>query len=175
MENVSQLIGIIQGCVIERATDIFGKETVYFIADADIDRDGSQVTHPNTPGTEWYDPFFEPDTTLHGPNGTALDPFRVPFVVVPPLICENTKGVVLGSECLLTNTLNGRQVLCVVGDIGPHRKIGEISPDAAVAIGVNPNPRHGGESRHVIDYEIHVGKAALIDGVQYQLKHWKSQ
>lgn len=165
---MTETIGIIQGCRIQKTVDIYGKEFVFFVADLDIDRDGSEATHWNA--GQWYDKWFQPDTTVHSPNGLPLDAYRVPFVVVPPLVCQKTKGIVLGSECLLTNTLNGRSVLCVVGDIGPHFKIGEASPDAAIALGINPDPMRGGESRHVIDYEIRVGKAAFIDGVQYKLK-----
>ena len=156
-------IGVIQGVRIEYTRDIYGREFAYFVADADIDCDGSGGNPDN-------DPWFQPDTTLHDPFGRPLNAYRVPFVVVPPIICRRTRGMVLGSECLLTHTLTKRQVLCVVGDIGPTRKIGEISPAAARAIGVNPNARFGGESRHIIDYEIRVGKPAVINGVAYRLK-----
>jgi len=159
-------IGIIQGAPIELVEDIYGKETVFFVADADIDNDGSGGNPDN-------DPYHQDDTTLHGPDGVALNAYSVPYVVVPPLICQKTRGKVLGSECLLTHLGNNKQVLCVVGDIGPRAKIGEISPAAAKAIGVNANARTGGESRHIIDYEIRVGKPALINGVQYELKPYR--
>jgi hypothetical protein len=157
------ILGMVQGVAIEARIDASGSETVHFIADADIDCDGSG-------GNPDHDPCFQPDTTLHGPDGRALNAYQVPFVVVPPLVCQKTRGMVLGSECLITHTLTRRQVLCVVGDMGPTSKIGELSVAAARAIGVPSNPVTGGESRKIIDYEIRVGKAAVISGVRYALK-----
>ncbi|HEU5239332.1 MAG TPA: hypothetical protein VFU37_19535 [Pyrinomonadaceae bacterium] len=157
------ILGIVQGVAIEAIISASGSETVHFVADADIDADGSG-------GNPDHDPCFQPNTTLHGPDGRALNAYQVPFVVVPPLVCQKTRGMVLGSECLVTHTLTRRQVLCVVGDLGPTSKIGELSVAAARAIGVPPNPVTGGESRKVIDYEIRVGKPAVINGVRYTLK-----
>jgi Fungal chitosanase of glycosyl hydrolase group 75 len=157
------ILGIVQGVAIEAIISASGSEKVHFVADADIDADGSG-------GNPDHDPFFQPDTTLHGPDGRALNAYQVPFVVVPPLVCQKTRGMVLGSECLVTHTLTKRQVLCVVGDLGPRSKIGELSVAAARAIGVPWHPVTGGESRKVIDYEIRVGKPAVINGVRYALK-----
>ena len=157
------LLGIVQGVAIEAKISASGNETVHFVADADIDADGSG-------GNPEHDPYFQSDTSLHGPDGRALNAYQVPFVVVPPLVCQKTRGMVLGSECLVTHTLNRRQVRCVVGDLGPKSKVGELSVAAARAIGVPSNPVTGGESRKIIDYEISVGKPAVINGVRYTLK-----
>jgi hypothetical protein len=156
----------IQGVSIEAVYDIDGRETVYFRADADIDCDGSG-------GNPDGDPYFQPDTSLHGPDGRALNAYKVPFAVVPPQVIQKTQGIVLGSECLVTNTITMQRVLCVVGDVGPKSKVGEISVAAARAIGVPSNPVHGGESRKIIDYEVRVGKAATINGVTYKLQPYK--
>lgn len=158
---MTESIGIIEGVTITRIVNAFG-EIVHFIADFDSDNDGSG-------GNPEHDRYHQDDTTLHDPNGKALNAYEVPFVVVPPLICQRTRGIVLGSECLLTNTSNGRRVMCVVGDIGPHHKIGEASPAAAKAVGAHASA-YSGDERHVFDYEIRVGKPAFINGVQYALK-----
>jgi len=50
-------------------------EVVRFIADADIDADGSGSSHG--------DPYFQNDTTLHY-NGMALNSDVDKFIVVPP-------------------------------------------------------------------------------------------
>lgn len=163
---MSKSIGNLQGVNIEVAVTVMGLEIVYFTAKAAIDADGSG---PRTPGDT-----YEPDTTLHGPDGKALNAWVTPFVVVPPLVCQKTKGVVLGSECLVTNVLTRQSCLAVVGDIGPHLKIGEISPACAKQIGVNPSPVTGGEDRHIIDYEIRVGKPATINGITYKLKPYRT-
>lgn len=159
----TSILGIVQGVAIEARITANGNETVHFVADADIDADGSG-------GNPDRDPYFQADTSLHGPDGRALNAYQVPFVVVPPLVCQKTRGMVLGSECLVTHTMTKRQVLCVVGDLGPQSKVGELSVAAARAIGVPWNPVRGGESRKIIDYEIRVGKPAVINGVRYALK-----
>jgi len=159
----TSILGIVQGVTIEARITANGNETVHFVADADIDADGSG-------GNPDRDPYFQPDTSLHGPDGRALNAYQVPFAVVPPLVCQKTRGMVLGSECLITNTVTRQQVLCVVGDLGPRSKVGEISVAAARAIGVPWNPVRGGESRKIIDYEIRVGKPAVINGIRYTLK-----
>jgi hypothetical protein len=156
----------IQGVTIEAVYDIHGRETVYFRADADIDCDGSG-------GNPDGDPCFQPNTTLHGPDGRALNAYKVPFAVVPPQVLHKTQDIVLGSECLVTNTITKQQVLCVVGDVGPTFKVGELSVAAARAIGVPSHPVHGGESRRIIDYEVRVGKPATINGVTYKLQPYK--
>lgn len=158
---MTQIIGNIGGVVITRVINVFG-EVVHFVSDADQDNDGSG-------GNPEHDPCHQNDTTLHGPDGRALNAYKVPFVVVPPLVCQKTKGIVLGSECLLTNKSNGKQTLCVVGDIGPRTKTGEMSPEAAKRIGAKITAFNGDE-RRIYDYEIRVGKPAVIDGVRYSLR-----
>jgi hypothetical protein len=160
---MTEVIGVIEGVEINRIDCVTG-EFVQFVADFDSDNDGSG-------GNPEHDTCHENDTTLHAPDGKALDAYKVSFVVVPPLICQKTRGRVLGSECLLTNKSNGMQELCVVGDIGPHHKIGEASPHAAKAVGAHASA-FSGDERHVFDYEIRVGKPALINGVQYALKSY---
>jgi len=57
-----------------------------------------------------------------------VDSATVPYVVVPPVIIQKTKGVVRG--CFARVTYKGNSVDCMIGD-GPHKKIGEISIAAA--------------------------------------------
>lgn len=140
-------------------------EIVSFTSDADIDCDGSG-------GNPDHDPYFQPDTSLHGPDGRALNAYEVPFIVVPPLVCQRTRGKVLGSLAHVVNTQNQRWTNAVVGDLGPTKKTGEVSVECARRLGLNSNPNWGGTSMRIISYVIHVGCAALIDGVQYQLKSY---
>jgi hypothetical protein len=76
----------------------------------------------------------------------------------------------MGCDAQVTNTLNGRQTYAVVGDIGPRKKLGEISCACASAIGLNPSPVIGGIDEHVIVYVIWPGKAAVVDGKTYHLQ-----
>jgi len=186
---------ILEGCeVIQEDT---GK--VQFTADADIDADGSpHAYNPRDTGLdalanardgrEWCGivtvggaPYVAPSgfyvstTAYQWPGKAVTDPTRyvdseqVPFIVVSPLIRARAAGIVLGCKVRLTNLKNGRSVDAVVADIGPRSKIGEISIAAALAIGVPSSPRTGGESEHIIIYELWPGVAAVVNGVTYNL------
>lgn len=135
------------------------KDRVHFMADMDIDVDGSGNSHG--------DPYFQPDTTLHY-RGKALDSDVDKFIVVPPLIVKKTKGIVLG--CLAKVTYKGKFCLAVVGDLGPTRKLGEASRAVANALGINPSPISGGVDDPTVLYELWPGLTASIDGRTYELK-----
>jgi Fungal chitosanase of glycosyl hydrolase group 75 len=158
-------IAIIQGAEITLCTEpTLGTEIVSFTADMDVDCDGSG-------GNPHHDPCFQPDTRLHL-DGKALHAETVPYVVVPPVVLMKTKGKVLGSLCKCRNSKRPDLgwVDAVVGDSGPSRKIGEGSPALCEALGLDPNPNYGGTSDQIIDYVIHVGVPAQINGVQYNLQ-----
>lgn len=70
----------------------------------------------------------------------------------------------------MTNTRNGKTCSAVVGDIGPHRKLGEISIACAAALGIDPSPTRGGEERHVVEYVIEPGVPAVVNGITYRLQ-----
>lgn len=134
---------------------------VIFIADADIDCDG-----PN--GNPDEDPYWQPSTALKK-NGESLDSYLVPGVVVPPGIVQAVHGIVLG--CLARITYNNRSTIAVVYDIGPSRKLGEISVEAARRVGMNPSPISGGtDDYNSVAYEIFPGTPAYIDGIRYDLQ-----
>ena len=162
--QMKSVIDIIECVSIYRfVDDITAFETVLFTAGARIDCDGSG-------GNPDHDPYFQDDTTLHGPDGKALNAYKTPFIVVPPVVCKRTKGIVLGATALVKNVFNNHTCVAVVGDIGPRHKIGEMSPACAVALGLDGNPNHGGTSSKCIEYEIQVGKPAEVNGVQYKLR-----
>jgi len=85
----TSIIDTIQGSPICRVTGDDGAEVVTFIAGAQVDNDGSG-------GNPEHDPSFQPDTKLHN-NGKPLDAETELYVVVPPVIIQRTKGVVMGS------------------------------------------------------------------------------
>jgi hypothetical protein len=93
-----------------------------------------------------------------------VDAQIVPYIVVPPLVVISTSGVVRG--CKARATWNGRSVDCVVADLGPTGKIGELSIAAANALGMPGSPRHGGTDRPDVLYELWPGIAAA--GYQLQ-------
>jgi hypothetical protein len=87
-----------------------------------------------------------------------VDAETVPYVVVPPLIVQQTTGIVRG--CKARVNCNGKSVDCVVADKGPRNKIGELSIAAARAIGLPSSPRSGGTAKPEVLYELWPGVAA---------------
>ena len=135
---------------------------IHYTAGAMIDGDGSG-------GNKENDPDFQPDTTYHL-QGIALNSRTVPFIVLPPQVIKSVNPVVMGCECRLFNGVTQRSCVAIVGDIGPHSKLGELSIRAADLLGIPSNPRTGGESRHVIQYSVFPGEQATIDGITYPLQ-----
>lgn len=142
-------------------TELCEDGPVRFVADADIDSDGSGHSHG--------DPYYQPDTALHR-NGLPLNSEVDRFIVVPPVIPHSVKGIVLGCRALVTNQRNKITVAAVVGDIGPMFKDGEISIALAKALDIDPDPVHGGEDSAVIEYYLSPGIPAVLDGVTYPLQ-----
>ena|SRR5438105_5764339 len=154
---MSKIIDTIEGEEIILGDD--GK--VCYKSKAAIDADGSGPSHG--------DPDWQNDTTLHH-NGRALNADVDQYIVVPPAIISGVGPIVLGSQAHVTNTLNGKSCEAVVGDIGPHRKLGEISVACAKALGIPSSPVSGGVDEHVVKYVIEPGVPAVVNGVTYQLQ-----
>jgi hypothetical protein len=154
----ARLIKVIAGVSINEMPD----GSVKYRAGAMIDVDGI--------GPKYHDPYAQNDTSLHH-EGKPLNADVDRYIVVPPAIIHGVKGIVLGCQAYVVNSRTGLHTAAVVGDIGPHAKIGEMARSTAIAIGIkNPSPVSGGEEDHVIDYTIMPGVAALVEGKQYVLK-----
>lgn len=138
-----------------------GENCLRFIADADIDSDGG----PNVDN----DPCWQPDTTLHF-NGKPINAQTVPYAVIPLGILNLVKPIGLGCKVVCTHITTNKSAIGVLADLGPTRRIGELSPEMARRIGINPNSRFGGEDRRLIKYEIFLGVPAVVDGITYQLQ-----
>jgi hypothetical protein len=147
----------IEGCDINLDQD----GVIRFTADADIDSDGG----PNVDN----DPCWQPETTLKF-NGKSINAQKVPFAVIPIGILNKVGPIGLGCKVIVTDTRNGRWAFGVLADLGPTRKVGEISPEMARRIGINPNSVRGGEDEKVIRYEIFIGVPAVVDGITYKLQ-----
>jgi hypothetical protein len=87
-----------------------------------------------------------------------VDSETVPYIVVPPLIVRKTAGIVCG--CRGRVMYGGKSVDCVVADLGPGQRIGELSIAAARAIGLRSSPKNGGTGKPQIQYEIWPGTPA---------------
>ena len=150
-------LGILEGVEIIERND----GSVSWVANAAIDCDGSDNRH--------HDPCWQPDTTLHH-RGRPIDAEAVPYIVVPPIVRNGVKGTVMGCAARITHMITHQTTLAVVADVGPRKKIGELSCEAARRIGLDGNPNHGGTDRNIIRYEIFPGTPAVVDGVKYQLQ-----
>lgn len=135
--------------------------SVTYKSKAAIDTDGSGPLHG--------DPDAMADTSLHQ-DGKALNADIDKYIVVPPAIIDGVEGVVMGCQAHLQNQLNWLQTDAVVGDIGPHKKLGEISRATAMALDIDPSPISGGMDEHKVFYTIYPGRAAVVDGKQYTLQ-----
>lgn len=120
-------------------------------------------------GPHHGDPCAQSDTSLHY-HGQALNADVDRYIVVPPAIIHGVKGTVLGCYAKCKNVRNGKECDAVVGDIGPHKKLGEASCATAAALGLNPSPTRGGTDDHIIEYTIYPGVAAIVDGKTYTLQ-----
>ena len=154
---MSRIIDTIEGEDIVEGDD--GK--VRYKAKAAVDADGSGPSHG--------DPYKQDDTSLHR-NGQPLNADVDQYIVVPPAIISGVAPIVLGSQAQVTNTFNSKRCEAVVGDIGPHKKLGEISVACAVALGIPSSPVSGGVDEHVVEYVIEPGVPAVVNGVTYQLQ-----
>lgn len=152
-----KLLATIEGCDIT----LFDDGTVKYTAKFAVDTDGSGPLHG--------DPDAQADTSLHL-NGKALNADVDKYIVVPPAIIHGVGPVVLGCQAFARNTRNGMKSEAVVGDIGPHKKLGEGSVALAKALGINPSPTRGGEDAHIVEITILPGQAAAVDAKQYTLQ-----
>lgn len=153
----SSIIATIEGDNIWEHED--GRVT--FTAKAAIDSDGIGPHHG--------DRTAQDNTSLHF-NGKPLNADVDRYIVVPPAIILGVAGVVLGCQAEVTNSKNGKVTKAVVGDVGPRKKLGEISCATALALGLNPSPVDGGVDEHVIQYTLWPGKPAVVNGKQYKLQ-----
>ena len=150
-----RIIATIEGEPITEHDD----ESVSWKSKAAIDSDGVGPHHGDKTAQ---------DETTYKPDLNA-DVDR--YIVVPPAVRNGVKGVVIGCLAHVTDTRSGRRhTAAVVGDVGPHKKLGEISCACASAIGLNPSPVSGGVDEHVIEYVIWPGIPAVVNGTQYKLQ-----
>lgn len=149
-----RIIAVIEGEEIVEHDDL----TVTYKAKAAIDSDGVGPHHG--------DHTAQDETTYKPDLNADVDK----YIVVPPAIVAGVKGVVMGCQASVANTLTNQVTQAVVGDIGPHAKLGEISCACASAIGLDSSPVHGGVDQHVIQYILWPGVAAQVDGKDYVLQ-----
>jgi hypothetical protein len=115
------------------------------------------------------DPYYQSQTAYYN-NGKYLNPYEVPYTVVPPKIVGCVVPIVMGCQGVIINLKSGLSTPAITGDVGPTTKIGEASCEAAKRVGLDPNPNHGGTSENIIAYMIWPGISAIVDGIHYTLQ-----
>lgn len=137
-----------------------------------IEQDDGRVTYRakfavdvDGTGPKYGDPCAQNQTSLRN-GGKFLTADVDRYGAVPPAILNGVKGVVLGCRLHCRNLKNGKEAMGVVGDVGPHKKLGEGSRALAIALGINPSPTSGGTDEHVIEWTLWPGVAA--DGYELQ-------
>jgi hypothetical protein len=79
-----------------------------------------------------------------------VDSRVIPYISVPPQLRE-VFGVQVGDAALVADRDTGESVQCVVGDIGPRKRLGEVSIACGAALKFkNTSPRNGGVEKGVI-------------------------
>jgi hypothetical protein len=139
-----------------------GVMRVEWVAKMAICNDGSGGNPDN-------DPCHQSQTAYYN-NGNYLNPYEVPYTVVPPLIVQGVDPIVLGCQGLIVNLKNGQSTESICGEVGPDEKLGEASVEAAERVGLDGSPNSGGTDEHCILYVIWPGIAAKVDGKAYKLQ-----
>ncbi len=150
-----KLLDTIEGCPVT-----WDGEAIEFTARGRIDDDGAGAPHG--------DRFHLGDTSLHR-NGAPLNADTEFYIVLPPQIIRGVAPIVLGSMACVT--YRDVTMPAVVGDIGPHHRIGEMSIALARALGINPDANTGGDDKPDVLYRVLPGVPAIVNGIQYELQH----
>ncbi|MEO7113716.1 MAG: glycoside hydrolase family 75 protein [Polyangiaceae bacterium] len=139
------------------------KNAVFWKADMDIDCDGKQTTQCNSAA----DPDYQNSTAAVDSMGNALDAANLPYVVVPgksTRFDSAAAGLAHGSVILVL--YNHQIEYAVFGDVGPSADIGEASYATAVGLGINPNPKTGGEDAADVLYVAFTGTTAVASPIE---------
>jgi Fungal chitosanase of glycosyl hydrolase group 75 len=154
-------IGTLEGCPIY-CVQKYNVLRIEWVAAMKVCCDGSP-TNPDE------DKHWQAQTAYCN-NGKFLDPYNVPYIVVPPLIIEGVDPVVLGSQGCIVNLKNGLSTVAICGEVGPDDKLGEASCEAAGRLGLSSSPNNGGTDEKIILFAIWPGQAAVVDSIQYKLQ-----
>ncbi|MER6090703.1 glycoside hydrolase family 75 protein [Streptomyces bluensis] len=117
------------------------RDAVFWKADMDIDCDG----RPGPRCNDTTDPWFRPSTAYRQSDGRYLNAETLPFVVIPaPSHIWDHRAHDVGEGSVAAVIHGDRVQYAVVGDVGPHRLIGEASYAMATSLGLRGDPRSGG-------------------------------
>lgn len=98
-----------------------------------------------------------------------LDAETVAYVCVQRDIINCVSEAVMGCWVLVENLATHKTGEGIVGDIGPLRKLGEISIQMARLTGVRSSPRTGGEDSPILKYTLYPGQHGFIGSTRPDL------
>lgn len=120
------------------------------------------VQGPDDPAPGYYisaTSYQRHEFQVHDPR-RYLDPEHEPFFVVPGELRMRVAPVVLGCVGSILDEKTGRELACVVGDLGPATHLGEASIFVAEYFGVDPSPKWGGTKEERFVYTFWPGISA---------------
>lgn len=121
-------------------------------------KDGSPLIQgANDPAPGYFiSPSALSDATKLASDPTKyVDGWTFPYVSVPPEILE--AGGRKGDACFVLNVKNAQSTAALIGDVGPHRKLGEYSCATARNLGLNDSARYGGTEDSIIRTVVFIG------------------
>jgi hypothetical protein len=131
---------------------------VYWVADMNITCDGRSTAGKCTIA-------HDDDTFTHTRGGQALAPAVTPFVVVPAGL--DIPGLRAGTVVAVINRANNRMTYAVFGDTSAS-SIGAASWACAEKVGIDPDPRTGGQKGNTVVYIAFTGANAAPGNVESQ-------
>ena len=166
--TAAQLLAKVSSCSVvshgKYATDDGESSTVnvckkgsafFWKADMDIDCDGVRTSKCN----EDTDPWYQDQTSFETSAGRSFQADKTHYFVIPlPSSRFNYQSSGISPGSVAAVVYNGKVAYAVFADEGPDDIIGEASYATAVALGINPDPGHGGVSSGVT-YIVFSGQA----------------
>jgi hypothetical protein len=137
----------------------------FWTADMDVDCDGKQTAQCSLQ----TDPDYQNQTAATDSQNQPLDAANLPYVVVPGKSTRfdaTASGLKLGDVILVL--YKGQIEYAVYGDVGPSADIGEASYATAQALGIDPNPKTGGEDAPDVLYVAFPG--AIVSPIEDHAK-----
>jgi hypothetical protein len=118
----------------------------FWTAGMSIDCDGITTAHCNAQ----VDPAYQAQTLCLSPDGRFLAADRTPYFVLPiPSWRFDYQGAGITPGSVGAVVYDNKVVYGVFADVGPASAIGEASYATATALGISPDPVHGGVSSGV--------------------------
>jgi hypothetical protein len=103
-------IGTLEGVQIF-VVEKYGVLRIEYVSKMAVCNDGSG----GNPGDDQH----HQSQTAYYNGGKYLNPYEVPYIVVPPLIIEGVDPVVLGCQGVIVNLKNGQSTPAICGEVGP--------------------------------------------------------